>query len=435
MKGDTIRKSLYTVVFPLKDKYLFLHGLSGAVKIVSRESAQKFFDGEVVDELAPFFTHLTPEEETEKAQSFCEFLMKNTQQCADSTIAVTYDCNLRCPYCYEIWVKKPDVAKAVMDNYKVDKAFEGLEYLNKDCKKKKYLTLTGGEPLMKKNEDILNYILKKGDDLNYSFIIFTNGVELDHFLPSLSSVSVNYLQITLDGIRPLHDRRRIFRKGVGTFDTIVENIEKARDMGMFVVVRTNTDLEILSHIEELAQFYRERGWVNDPRVYFSLIHVCDQHVDPQKADELIRIYEGVLDAASRENLDFFKASPYVKLNSLWGEPSRFWPSFWNCSAVAMRYVFDPFGDVYPCRTIAGWKEERIGTYIPELSFNENVTKWRNRTIFAMEKCRNCRVSLVCGGGCGYASLLHKGDLYDPVCADIEKVVVRYLEYMYGKKPM
>ncbi len=431
-RGDTIRKSQYTVVFPLKDKYLFLHGLSGAVKIVSRENARKFFDGEMVEELAPFFTHLTPEEEIEKAQSFCEFLMKNAQHCVDSTIAVTYDCNLRCPYCYEIWVKKPHTMKAVMNEYKVDKAFEGLEYLNRNCKKRKSLVLTGGEPLMKKNKDIVNYILKKGNDLDYSFIIFTNGVELDHFLSSFSSVSISYTQITLDGPRSLHDRRRIFKKGVGTFDTIVENIEKAREIGMPLKIRSNIDSEILSRIEELAQFFTERGWTADPHMRFSLVQEYDKTLNPEKTEQHIRIYEEIMDLGKKMEMNFFEAAPFIKLQSVFDDPPKFWPSFWHCNAVVKRYVFDPFGDIYPCRNMMGWKEECIGTYVPGLSFNENYTKWRKRTIFAMEKCTKCAFALVCGGDCGYASLLNKGDLFSPLCSIGQRTMVQYLEYLYDQ---
>jgi uncharacterized protein len=427
-----VRKSRYTIAFPVRDKYILINGLSGVVRLISKECAQKFFDGDVTEELKPFFTHLTPEEEFKKAKFLCDFLMKNAAQCADGSIAVTYDCNLRCPYCYEIWAK-PSPTKIALDKNKVDKAFEALEILNKECTRKKPLNLTGGEPLMKKNKEIVTYILKKGDDLGYHFTIFTNGVEFHHFLSDLSSVDITSVQITLDGPRHFHDTRRIFKKGKGTFDVIVRNIEEARVMGLPLSIRTNTDPEILSHVDELAHFYKERAWINDPHMRFALVHLCGQYLDPEKSDEITKIYKGVLDAARKPELNFFSASPNTKLNSLFSEPPQFWPSFWNCNAVTNRYVFDPFGDVYPCRTMLGWKEERIGRYIPELSFNERYKKWKSRTLFNMEKCTQCTLALVCGGDCGYASLLHKKDLLTPVCSTTEKIVIAYLEYLYDRK--
>ncbi|MGC1120720.1 MAG: radical SAM protein [Candidatus Methanofastidiosia archaeon] len=417
----------------MKDKYLLLNGLSGAVSFVDKKTGEQFLEGNLTEKLKPFFTHLSPEEEVEKAQAFCDFLMKKAAQCADSTIAVTYDCNLRCPYCYEVWVKTPQMMNMAMDEYKVDRAFTAMEELNAQCPGEKSLTLTGGEPLMMKNADIVRYILRKGDDLGYKFTLFTNGVELHSFLPEISSLNIEFVQITLDGPQPVHDQRRVSRSGKGTFNTIVKNIEKAREMGITLLVRTNSDPEVLSRIDELAQFYRERGWIDDPTIHFAMIHVCDQILNLEDFERLLTIYRQVLDLAAHGDLHFFEASPYAKLGSLYTEHPRFWPSFWNCAAVANRYVFDPFGDVYPCRAMLGWKEHRIGVYTPELSFNGTIKKWRNRTIFTLDTCKECEHALVCGGGCGYQSLLVNKDLFTPVCFDIKQIVTPYLEYMYERR--
>ncbi len=418
------------MAFPVKDKYLLINGLSGAVSLVSEETAKKFFEGEVTPELKPFFTHATPEEEEKNAQSLCEFLVKSAAKCIDSFLAVTYDCNLRCPYCCEIWVKQPETMRMVLDEYKVDKAFEALDLLNRECEGKKLLTLTGGEPFMKKNKDIVEYILKKGREHGYSFRVLTNGVDLTYFLPALSSVDVYYVQITLDGPPHVHDKRRVFKKGTGTFDTIVGNIEEARAMGIPLLIRTNTNSEILTHIDELAHFFRERGWVDDPHVQFSLAYTCDQHGNPAKYDEMTKTYEDVMDVSKRPEMDFLEAYPFGKLHSLFGKSPRFWPAFWNCNASRTMYAFDPFGDIYPCPSMSGWKEERIGVYVPELSFNEKWDQWKKRTLFTLEKCAECEIALVCGGGCGYAALLNNGDLFSPVCTTTKRIVLSYVDYLY-----
>ncbi|MBU7045580.1 MAG: radical SAM protein, partial [Theionarchaea archaeon] len=345
-------------------------------------------------------------------------------------IAVTCDCNLRCYYCCEIWAKNPHIMGEVMNKYKVDKAFEALETLNKDCKEMKPLTLTGGEPLMKKNKDIVTYILKKGDELGYQFAILTNGVDMNYFLSELSSVKVMYVQITLDGPRDIHDKRRIFRKGEKTFDTITNNIEKARKMGIPLRIRTNTDSEIFSRISELTEFFTENGWIDDPCIQFSLNHLYDKNADIDKTQEFISLYEKVLEQAQTgmkiPGIHNFLRSFRLLHPVCEGKSIFCWPTFWYCSAVSRKLVFDPFGDVYPCQSMLGWKEERIGVYIPELSFNDKYDKWRNRTIFKMEECRSCSLALICGGECPYNSLLREKDLYKPVCMATEKIMTDYL---------
>lgn len=428
-----MRKSSYVMVFPVRDNYLLINGLSGAIKLVSKETAQKFSNGEVTEELKPFFTHLTPDEERKKAENLCGYLMRNAATCADSTIAVTYDCNLRCPYCYEIWVKQPETMRMVIDKHKVDKIFEAAEMLNRNCTGEKPITLTGGEPLMKRNRTIVRYILKKGNDLGYTFTIFTNGVELNHFLSDLSSVLIHHMQITLDGPPSIHNKRRIFRKGKDTFDTIVKHIEEARKMGLPLLIRTNSDPEILSKIGELAAFFKEKKWTEDPNIGFSLAYLCEQTIDPETADQVMEVYEKVIELSRNPELNFFEPYPFKKLRTLLNEHPRFWPSFWNCNAVTKRYVFDPFGDIYPCRGTLGWKEQRIGVYTPELVFNEKHDAWRKRTIFNVGRCAECEIALVCGGGCGYASLLNEKDLFIPVCFSIERGVIDYLKYLYDRK--
>lgn len=417
------------MVFPIKDRYLLVHGLSGAVKLVSKESAQDFFDGKITEELKPFFTHMTPGEEQKSAQSLCDFLMKKKAPYIDNYIAVTYDCNLRCPYCCEIGVKHPETMKTVINEHTVDKAFEALEFLNKDYHKKP-LTITGGEPLMKKNKDIVTYILKKGDNLGYSLRIFTNGVELNHFLDIISSVNTNYLQITLDGPRHLHDKRRIFRKQEGTFDIIVRNIEEARKRGIPLLIRTNTDAEILSHLDELGSFFKEKEWITDKNITFSLAYTCDRYINPSKFEEQTRIYEGVMDVAEQPEMSFFEAHPHIKLQSLFYEHPKFWPSFWNCNAARTMYALDPFGDIYPCPSMLGWKKGCTGSYIPDLSFNKMHEQWQKRTLFTLDACTACEIALVCGGGCGYAALLNNGDLFKPVCTSSKRVTVSCLQHLY-----
>ena len=427
-----MRKSSYAMAFPVRDKYLLIHGLSGAVELVTKETAQKFFNEEVTEEIKPFFTHATPEEELEKAKLLCAFLMKKAAQCCDSTVVVTYDCNLRCPYCYEVWVKKPETMNISINEYKVDKAFEALEHLNKDCTGDKPLVITGGEPLMKKNKNIVTYILKKGSDLGYTFTIFTNGVELNNFLSNLSTIPLDYVLVTLDGPSHLHDRRRVLKNGKGTFNTITKNVEEARKIGLPLLIRTNTDAEIFSHLHELASFFKEKGWTKDPHIRFSLALHCEEHADLETLEPRIDLYRNIMEISKNPELNFFEAYPLKKLHSLFDENPKFWPSFWNCNAVTKRIICDPFGDIYPCRGLLGWKEHRIGVYIPELSFTEELEKWRNRTIFSMEKCTHCEIALICGGSCGYASILNEHDLYTPLCASIETVVLDYLEYLYDE---
>ena len=151
-------------------------------------------------------------------------------------IIPTYACNLNCTYCYE---KTYDINhKKISNDSKlfIDKQFDFIKsiingsYNNKDI----LITLMGGEPLLKGNKEIIDYIFFKIQSYGYKFNIITNGVDLEYFLEDLVGFDVDHIQITLDGSKNIHDSRRLFYNGDGSFDKILVNIEKALDINIKV---------------------------------------------------------------------------------------------------------------------------------------------------------------------------------------------------------
>ncbi len=54
-------------------------------------------------------------------------------------------------------------------------------------------------------------------------------------------------------------------------------------------------------------------------------------------------------------------------------------------------------------------------------------------LFSLEKCAECSLALVCGGGCRYPTLLRGEKLCTPLCTTAEKMMVDFLEYWYEKQ--
>jgi len=73
-------------------------------------------------------------------------------------------------------------------------------------------------------------------------VFVTNGTILTRrCLNMLQNVNVDYIQITLDGIKDTHDKRRIKLNGEGTFERIVGNITTLVKRSFQVVIRINVD--------------------------------------------------------------------------------------------------------------------------------------------------------------------------------------------------
>jgi uncharacterized protein len=179
-------------------------------------------------------------------------------------VYLTYLCNLRCTYCFQGHrlhrgggVMQPDV---------IDALFSALDEFRRrwGSPQPPVLTLIGGEPLLKRRSQseavarILDLCSLKG----YRARIVTNGVDLASYSEMLAKYNLDFIQVTLDGPRQVHDRRRIFADGEGSFDYIVAGIDKTLERGLHVVTRVNIDAQNVGLLPDLADFILEKGWLN-----------------------------------------------------------------------------------------------------------------------------------------------------------------------------
>lgn len=155
------------------------------------------------------------------------------------TFIRTYGCDLRCSYCDSMY------------------ALEGMDYIEMDiptildkCKelKNKCITLTGGEPLIHKDVDILiNELLKEGYEVN----IETNGAtDISRFI-----TNSNKLFFTIDYKTPFSKMENKmymdnFYKHVRPNDVVkfVCANEEDLDVMRHVVTNMKNNLTVLPHI-------------------------------------------------------------------------------------------------------------------------------------------------------------------------------------------
>ncbi len=177
----------------------------------------------------------------------------------------TEQCNLRCVYCYE------DFAPGRMPPPVV----HGLKrFLNSRAPELNQLWIAwfGGEPLLAFDivADIQAHIQalsRRHEQLSSSASMTTNAFLLNRRrLERLLALGVREYQITLDGPRELHDRKRIRPGGGGTFDRIWGNLLAAREVkGEFaVLIRLHIDRDNHQALDQFIDDY-QRHFGGDPR--------------------------------------------------------------------------------------------------------------------------------------------------------------------------
>lgn len=411
------RLSSYCIMTELNaepDSVCLIHGYTGAIDVVDKsiasflERSSSFRKSDIpcskstcdALEKRGYITYRTPIEEVDYVKRLAKALFRRDLfQRAGFTVVVSYDCNFRCPYCFEKGIKKDSTtfSKDMTDNlYQVIEKLAQEKFTHSKC-----ITLYGGEPLTSVNKKNVSYLIEKGKSLGFTFSAITNGYDLEHYEEFLSPDCISFMQITIDGLPEHHNKRRLHYRGLPTFDKIVQNIGIALNHGVKVSVRVNTDRDNMEDLKKLNDLFLDLHYTNNPM--FSMYSAL------------------LLNYSNKEssNYKYLKPAEYIqelqkrKLESIYKDqglsnnictairnnlPLRFKATF--CSAQTTGFVLDPLGNIYPCWDVVNIKEHRLGSY------NENTIQWNNQILNEWRKCTliendciECKYALFCSGGC------------------------------------
>lgn len=423
---ETLRISSYMIPVKLENeegKYMLLHGYTGAIDIASEELLNDIKSVEQENNLTQpmielllkrgYLTTKTQEEEYAYVARVANALhRKNLIVNTSFTWIVSYNCNFRCPYCFENRETKNGKKKIAFTKKLVDIAYKAQDFIQprKELRKNS-ITLYGGEPLLAENKEVVNYIVEEGKKRGYTFEAVTNGYELDQFLNLLTPDGINRLQITIDGPKEMHDQRRIHYRDGGTFDRIIENLQLALDRNVKVVVRMNTDARNIEKFVELKNFFEKKQFFNYPNfniysarlrdydLFTKLDHKKMTFISPESFT--FRQMESGIDVV-RKDRGMYKNIYDALVNK------RALPlTAIACTAQSGGNVLDPLGNIYPCWEVIGMNDFVKGTY------NENGVIWNQAVlnewqvnVGQKEPCNHCRYALFCGGGCHYHNILN-----------------------------
>jgi len=406
--------------------YVLLNGLTGAMEliddgfynyiqnntgIINDTDLPKDIIEEYIDR--GFITNETEEEEKEYTKALIKKL-RTFYENYNLVIVPNLNCNYRCIYCFErdseYFKNKNDY---LMTKEVVDGVFNFIEKNNIS----KRITLFGGEPLNKNNIEIIDYIInEKNKEQKHSFSAVTNGHDLGHFLPYLGKNKIEHLQITVDGPKRIHDKRRISLANDSSFDNIFSNISRVIKIpDVEIGIRINVDMRNLPFLEELMQYLKDNQLLglNQVHIYTSKVTGIDTSI----ADELEM--DLALDELHRK-FPYFSASPEedkiknsFEHSLLTGSPLKRADSY--CGGTGKMLVFTPDKSVYSCWEYVGKNENVIGKFDlnGEVDWNKEEQDFLDKKcIENNQTCIKCPYVLFCLGGC-FKQALMAGLDYEP----------------------
>ncbi len=431
------RVSTYELVFPLPSepsRALAFNGLYGAFDIVSSQEAALLTEaqrkpallGELCEQTRQrlasrgHITRQSAEGELDNLRILCRLHWLLWQQRATKLVILpTYNCNFRCEYCFERHrlTRGSDWLSRVMTRPMVDAVFRQMEAYKQSGRKLDDCTLYGGEPLLRANRDIVEYICQRSRALDMPLSFVSNGYELDAFVDLLARYDAKSVQITVDGLAPVHDARRYLAGGQGTYARIMDNIAIALGRGIHISLRVNVNRANLHSAMELPQELRRRGFLESAHFnyYFKATAACHE-ADPanavtdlevlrslrqtgMKLEECFR-HTSVMSSVARCARDVIKNGNYPPIVASY------------CGAEASMICVDPDGVLYSCWELVGNEQCAVGITDVEKGrflFDLRLMKWQTRTLYNMPDCRCCPYLMYCGGGCAAESENVYGD--------------------------
>lgn len=349
--------------------------------------------------LQKLFTQgIVVEDEKNEAESFSQMFEKQRKERRElhATILTTYDCPMNCIYCYQRHING-DGYMSVETMGKVASWLEGRMQANgiDRCS----ITFYGGEPLM--NLAPIEYIGRRmreycGDGIGLGFAMVTSGILLtNETADRLRRVGVRHLQITLDGDKDTHDKRRVRKDGSGTYDLIMDNLSHL--VGNFTItILCNVDRMNSESAYRLVDMMYSLGYAGKIKIIFGpvaapmelgqkLHTACPQTVDSDLLS--LTIY-----AASRGFVTDLR--PELKI----------------CGMLLPHHlVIDPYGNIYTCPTFLGVDEYQTG------SIEENIGFPRLADFTLDNECLKCRYVPFCTGGCRYNAHIEQDDIMAMDC--------------------
>lgn len=446
-----MRSSNYNIYVKLSDsdEYLLVHGYTGAIDLVKNSVVGflKYFDGKNYNGVNPatvellkkrgYLTEKSFDDEKARVKELAELIQQKSKG-ASFYFIITYDCNLRCVYCYEknLRQKGKQWVQTRMSKELVDKAFQAMKKIESepDIKCSKNIGLYGGEPLLASNYDIVEYIFNKGTEKGYVFNAVTNGVDLDKYLPFLGKGKIERLQITLDGLPEEHNKRRFLADKRGSFNMIADNITRVLRTGVFINLRINIDQKNINGLEILSDIFYQKGWVkfNNFSPYTVPLHHSGKPL--KKSYFTLGDFMSEMDSIRSRKMGIIRENDYDVLTNFKnalrkGSLLHFRAS--HCGSNRGMYLFDPFGDIYACWDAVGNQNNKVGAYYSELSLIQTeIDKWHKRIISAIPECSKCKYAFFCGGGCAQFAYNRSGCYFSSYCSDFPKVFHKFVPIAY-----
>jgi uncharacterized protein len=315
-------------------------------------------------------------------------------------IKPTHACNIACTYCF---ISDAE-ARSRMALETVDKL---LERVTAFCGRTRpiFLVWHGGEPMLM-GADFYRAVGEKAraySDYSIRHLMQSNLTLLDDEMLAVVKEYEIHVSTSIDGPRHVHDAARVDRKGRGSFDKVMDAVERMRAQGLFPRAISVLSGVTKRYIDDIYDFFKAQ------KMSFRLSNLDIQGRARLNLDPLALTQEDY-GRAMIQMFDrwFYDDNPGIYVdpldtiisNILTGEIS-------GCDYKRTCHddivSIAPDGTVYPCGKFSGDEPLAMGNIhqhsIAECMRSEALRPFRERVPEAIPQCATCEYQEICNAGC------------------------------------
>lgn len=312
-------------------------------------------------------------------------------------ILMSTQCNLSCKYCYAEngeYGLEPKTLNSSEGSEMIRKIKEHYPNLEN-------ITFFGGEPLLA--YDAIKSICEYMDGTGIDFFLQTNGTILNQEILELIEKYRITVTVSVDGPKEVHDKYRIYKNGMPTFEHIKQNINKINRNNKYASYVQSTYTEYSRSNYTPTQI--KRSIKEDFNIEnISLVEVVSddpelkiKHTETVK-QEHIDVKKAFLDMS---NHSYDSDSICINIISAFISDTI---SDYFCNAGVEQITIDTNGDIWPCQLFVNKSEYHMGNILSGCEVVKKSKKVKEELDFysksTLPNCINCLCRFWCGSCVG-----------------------------------
>jgi uncharacterized protein len=346
-------------------------------------------------------------------------------------LSTTYNCNLRCKYCY---VRGGDLPIEMLDS-KI--AIRAVDFLLSKSLDEITIQFFGGEPTLNFNciKSIVDHLKHKKTKTKINYEISTNGLLIEELLNFFLRNKFLFI-VSLDGPKEIHNLQRPTRnKGTDSFLATKKTINLILQKTKKLKVRTTITSKSVEKMADIVKYFSGLGIKLIHFEVFNPLGRGKEHPEylPDK-DEYVRSFVKAYLIAKKLGIQITQ----------FGIFDLFSPSKFTCASVhKYKFVVMPNGEILFC---LGAQEEfgdivkefKLGYSTPERLFiNEKkaIILPRKYNVDLIKKCDGCFIKYICKGVCPALNAVanKRWDIPDKYSCFIRRGIIKKLILILAKE--